>query len=574
MSSLAALVLVPRPRLVEELRECQPTALDCEPAAHLDESLPAQGFRLRIADQEISLGYRDSAGLRYGRALLSQLVSQVDVLPPVLIQDWPDFAVRGFMLDISRDRVPTMETLDRLVGVLALLRINHVQLYTEHTFAYSGHEAVWSDASPMTPHEVRVLDRRCAAVGIELVANQNTFGHMGRWLSLAEYKHRAEAPDGFGSGSGTTSPPATLEPTQDNADFVVGLCSELLSHHERRLMNIGCDEPHELGAGRSKDRCAAEGTQVVYLEHLNRIVSGIRDLGCDVLVWGDVLREHPEVAAKLPSAGVTVLVWHYEPPTETGTGGIGPHLASFDEAGIPYWVCPGTSTWNSLVGRVDVARANLLDAARCGLEQSASGYLITDWGDNGHSQPLSATWHPLVYGAAVSWCESSNADLHVAGIIDRYVVMDQRGQFGSLLERAGKLHGGLGFSCSNASPIFVALLDADVADAAELALSGTGDPEGLLAALGGVSAELLLVEQLDLGCPDALATRLELMAALRLVRHGLWRLADRAGTLVTSPAEMFADFEECIGLQRASWLARSRPGGLEDSLARLGEPAG
>ena len=48
------------------------------------------------------------------------------------------FAVRSYMLDISRDKVPTMGTLKQLVDILARFDYNQFQLYTEHTFAYSA----------------------------------------------------------------------------------------------------------------------------------------------------------------------------------------------------------------------------------------------------------------------------------------------------------------------------------------------------------------------------------------------------------------------------------------------------
>ena len=57
------------------------------------------------------------------------------------------------MLDISSDKVPTMGTLKQLVEILEKFNYNQLQLYTEHTFAYSKHEAVWKDASPMTAQE-------------------------------------------------------------------------------------------------------------------------------------------------------------------------------------------------------------------------------------------------------------------------------------------------------------------------------------------------------------------------------------------------------------------------------------
>ena len=55
------------------------------------------------------------------------------------------------MLDISRNRVPTMDWLKELIDVLSLLRYNELQLYTEHTFAYADHATVWKHASPNSP---------------------------------------------------------------------------------------------------------------------------------------------------------------------------------------------------------------------------------------------------------------------------------------------------------------------------------------------------------------------------------------------------------------------------------------
>ena len=65
------------------------------------------------------------------------------------------FAVRSYMLDISRDKVPTMGTLKQLVDILEKFNYNQFQLYTEHTFAYAKHKAAWGAASPMTASEIR-----------------------------------------------------------------------------------------------------------------------------------------------------------------------------------------------------------------------------------------------------------------------------------------------------------------------------------------------------------------------------------------------------------------------------------
>ena len=70
-----------------------------------------------------------------------------NTLPCLKITDQPVLRRRGFMLDISRCKVPTMEELFRLVDLLALLGYNELQLYIEHTFKFKDHDTVWKECN-------------------------------------------------------------------------------------------------------------------------------------------------------------------------------------------------------------------------------------------------------------------------------------------------------------------------------------------------------------------------------------------------------------------------------------------
>ena len=76
------------------------------------------------------------------------------------------------MLDISRDKVPQQATLYALIDQLAGWKVNQLQLYTEHTFAYRQHPDVWAAASPLTGDDILALDAFCRARHIELVPNK------------------------------------------------------------------------------------------------------------------------------------------------------------------------------------------------------------------------------------------------------------------------------------------------------------------------------------------------------------------------------------------------------------------
>ena len=187
-------------------------------------------------------------------------------LPEMDIHDYPDFPVRGVMLDISRDKVVTMETLYVLVEMLASWKMNYLQLYMEHSFAYSQHETVWKEASPFTGQEILELEHFCKQHHVELVANQNSFGHMERWLKHPEYKHLAECPDGFignfGDHLGERRPATSLNPLDPASIALIdGLYSELLPHFTSSTLNVGGDEPWEMGQCQSRAACEARGTR-------------------------------------------------------------------------------------------------------------------------------------------------------------------------------------------------------------------------------------------------------------------------------------------------------------------------
>ena len=171
---------------------------DLDPFIERTASLPREGYELEITKDRIFIK-GDDQGILYARQHLEQLVEQfTDIhLPCCLIKDEPSLAVRGFMLDVSRCKVPKMHSLRALIVLLGKLRYNQFQLYIEHTFAFKDHETVWKDASPFTPEEIQELDELCLVQGIELVPNFNSFGHFERWLRHEPYKHLAECPDGF-----------------------------------------------------------------------------------------------------------------------------------------------------------------------------------------------------------------------------------------------------------------------------------------------------------------------------------------------------------------------------------------
>jgi hypothetical protein len=446
------------------------------------------------------------------------------------------------MLDISRNRVATMETLRRLIDALTALHYNELQLYTEHTFAYAQHSKVWQEASPMQPEELQEIDRYCAERGIELVPNQNSFGHMERWLQHAEYKALAECPDGFEHPlAGWREYGSTLYPSPQSAEFIDTLYSELLPNFTSKQMHIGGDEPWELGKGRSAERVKKEGKHRVYLDFMKQLFTLTEKHGQQAQFWADIILERPDLVPEL-SENVQPVIWGYEADSPFAEQCRIVAAAGFRDQ---FYVAPGAGNWNSFSGRLDVAEANIHLAATHGQANGARGMLLTAWGDNGHHQPWLTLYPALVIASAEAHGQSlSKAEL--AATIDRIFFPEQPAGHGAAICALGRIDAML----PQPAPPNSMLHSAFFAD--EATLTKTIRP-------------LTTPAQLQ-RCGDALAAiptsglDPEIALAVRLNRAGLERcLGDAASESRSTLIEAFAQ----------QWLRHSRSGGLENSLARM-----
>ena len=529
--------------------------------------LPEQGYTLKIDETGIRIEGAD-AGLFYGICTLNQLMMHYGRdLPFMIISDAPDFPARGVMLDISRDKVPTMETLFGLVDKLASLKINQLQLYIEHTFAYIGHEKVWALASPMTAQEIMELDGYCREHYVELVPNQNSLGHMERWLKFPDYVTMAETPDGFQPDwGGPRRSASTLDPLDPNSfELIRSLFDQYLPNFSSRTFNVGCDEPWELGQGKSKEAVEARGGRV-YLDWMLKLYEDVSARGYQMMFWGDIINHHPDLVPELPD-DIIVMEWGYEADHDFDG-----HCKVFADSGIPFYVCPGTSAWNTLIGRTENAMGNLRNAAENGLKYGAIGYLNTVWGDNGHMQPLSVSYLGFAYGAALSWGYENNRDVDIQSALSRFMFHDTANVMGQLAYDFGKAFHELDWD-KNFNGHLLAYLT-KVPYIRDRAKSEDGHQGEISKAnLHHVIDHLAdlqagLVETTMQSAEGEIVIK-EYRQASALMQHtAKWLLFIR-GESEQSAQDLLLELDSLLTNQRETWLIRNRRGGLEDSIARF-----
>ena len=369
-----------------------------------DSSLLNEHHKIFITKEKIKITYGTLEGAYRACTTLKQIVSQSEngEIPCLEIEDYPVIKNRGYMLDISRGRLPKLSHIKSIVDILSMLKYNQLQLYMESfVYEYKNFPEYVKDTQPLTSEDIRELDKYCKERFIKLIPNQNSFGHMASWTEKEELSHLAITKDG--------KPSPTLNPLLDGSlELVDKIYDGIFDDFSADILNIGMDEPFELGLSETKEICDKEGVGKVYTDYLIKVCELAHDkYGVVPMFWDDIVFKHPEQLDNIPDYAI-VMEWGYETEQHFDR-----NCRRLQERNLRYYVCPGTSMWGTFTGRTNNAILNIGMAAETGVFYGAEGFLLTEWGDGGHPQFPSTAMFPLVYGGAVSWnCMDHNPEVN------------------------------------------------------------------------------------------------------------------------------------------------------------------
>ena len=517
------------------------------------EDAAGESYRLQVAKDGAELSATGPAGLRFAVETLAQLVDARGRIPCCDIDDAPDLPLRGVMLDVSRGKVPTLETLKGLVDFCVRVKLNVLMLYVEHTFRFRRHPQIGADASPLDAATLRELDTYAAARHVQLVPSLQSLGHMDHVLNLPGYGHLAETERNW-----------TLSPAlPETYDFLADLYDEYLPNFRSGLFNANCDETFDLGLGRAAAMREQLGEGGPFLAHVRRVRELARDHGKRTMIWADMVHAHPERLPEFESDFV-FLDWWYEADCDFD------RVKRFSQQGVDFWVCPGTSSWNCLFPRVENSLRNIEGWADAARRHGAGGLLVTDWGDFGHYNLQGNSWFGYAWAAQQAWSGGTSARRFDRAFA-RQAFEANDGEPGRLYRELGAVHDA-GFRVFNGSPLQFLFFDdletgffVEGSRAAPLLRCEARLEEirgRVETARAGFARERLTADEL-LYAVDAS------LCAVRKARAGrrylAWRrkpasLAARERRALAKSLRESADTQQGLGRRLARlWLARSHP---------------
>ena len=417
----------------------------------LDEKFDPEGYALDVDGQGVMAAANTAEGVFYAVQTLKQMVVSGDhhavTIQGAHIRDWPAMRYRGVHDDISRGPVPTLEFIKRQIRTAAEFKLNMWSEYLEYPFAYQSEPLIGPRDGSLTAAEIKELVEYARHYHVELVPEQQAFGHLHHVLKWEKFSDIAELPHGN-----------VLTPTNPKTyDFINRLYAELVPLFPSKFFHIGADETFELGEGQTKALKEKEGLGKVYFDHILKVRDLMEPYHKRLMFWGDIALHYPELLNQLPK-DLVVMTWNYNPRDS-----FDPLIKPFRDAGLDVMVCPGVNNWNRMFPNNNMALTNIRNFVRDGQRLGALGMFNTTWDDDGEAL-FKMTWYGIVFGAAAAWQPGESSIEQFQNNFDWAFYRNSDHAFATAIGNFAKIHEAVskaGLGDANDSLVWANYLSAD-----------------------------------------------------------------------------------------------------------------
>ncbi len=365
------------------------------------DSIPDEGYRLTIADNNISIAFGHVTGLHYALVTL-RILSQAykGNIPCLEINDYPDLAVRGIILNLSHGKVPKLTTLMDIVQKMADLKYNHLELcFNGPTYAYASFQRFWEGReTPLTGNEISILDTFCQARFIHLVPAMYVPESISDWYMQQRDDATAIIPECF------------LIPLHKEVNSNIGindsteielidrLAGDLLPNFNADMYSVANDHPE---------------TNIVDM----RRVAG--KFNKQLSINAGFLLENPGQAKRLPKEIILMDKGH-EPdyPFEK-------NARILKSTGNNFILLPSTEQGASILEYTPDIMANIVSAVLNAIKYDAEGILLNDE-HYGPGRYITQNYAAYATAAAISWNSKSMNTFPLPAFLNNDIFMDTR----------------------------------------------------------------------------------------------------------------------------------------------------
>ncbi len=355
----------------------------------LTPEMKTEGYFLDVDVKGIVIIAESEKGLMYGVMSLLQLMhleKRSVIVPGVTISDFPRQKIRGITDDISRGQVSTLENFKKIVRFCSRYKMNVYSPYIEDVFQFKKHPEIGRNRGALTPAECKELDAYAKRYFVEIIPIFETLGHWENILIQPEYEKFAEFP-----GAQTVN--VSDEKVYAMLDEMIGEIADCFSSP---YFNIAADESWDVGLGVNKERVKKSDLATVHAEHYKRIFDVVKKHGKKVMMYGDIILDHPDILKKIPQ-DVTMVDWHYGIQFDYTSPEI------FKNAGFPYVVSPAVWNFTGPFPNYLNTFLNVQYLNADGYRNGSLGILCSSWNDFGGEALRELNYYGYAWNAECAW---------------------------------------------------------------------------------------------------------------------------------------------------------------------------
>jgi hypothetical protein len=350
-----------------------------------------QGYMIVTNESRLYIRADSLQGLFYGIQTLIQLLnsnSSKELLPKIVILDFPRLEIRGVSDDISRGQSATIENLKKFVKILSHFKINHYYLvYMQDMFKFENHPEIGRGRGAYSKKEIRDLFRFAKDHFVELIPIFQTIGHWENILHNEIYWQYGEFP-------GSNSLNIANEEIYPLLDYMIKELSEVF---KSEYFHIAADESWDVGKVGSKDYIEKLGIGNAYLKHYKKVYEIVKKHGYKkIVIYHDILCKYEEVLEELPK-DMIVMYWKYNTKEKHSI------LERIKEFKLPFIVSPSIMDYNRVFPSLVRSEKNMTNLIKNGFENGAMGEITSSWGDYYNKEIRENRLYGFIYSSQIGW---------------------------------------------------------------------------------------------------------------------------------------------------------------------------
>lgn len=319
------------------------------------------------------------------------------------IEETPQVEDCGLMLDVSRNAVLSVASVQLMLNYMAVMGLNVLMLYTEDTYQLPNYPYFGYQRGAYSSSELREIDAYAYSLGIEVIPCIQTLAHLAttlRWPYAAPFSDTDDI---------------LLVGDERTYDMIREMFQVLRSSLRSKRIHIGMDEAHNLGRGRYLDQHGYRNPYDTMREHLDRVRDLAKASDFEPMIWSDMYfrfasPEHHYVDKDAPLTeaikasvpqDIGLVYWDYY---NTEIEQYDMMLARHRELDVrEVWFAGGIWTWNGIKvnhGRTFATSKPALESCK---RNNIQHVITTAWGDNGAETNAFEALIGLQYFGEFAW---------------------------------------------------------------------------------------------------------------------------------------------------------------------------